>query len=144
MPATGDDLRLAIDLYKDANAGIASLWTFFAGVVVPLLIFVLGFTARVPGSVKLALAVIFSCFAALNAYSMWHTQQTLHSAANAIQEMTAAVGVTPALQPTLSTLRAFGPGTEVSLQIALSLVTLAAIAVAHYSPDMLLRPAASP
>jgi hypothetical protein len=144
MPATGDDLRLAIDLYKDANAGIASLWTFFAGVVVPLLVFVLGFTARVPGSAKLALAVIFSCFAALNAYSMWHTQRTLQFAAQAVQQLATEVGVTAALQPPLSTLRAFGPWTEVSLQIALSVVTLAAIAVAHYSPDMLLRPAARP
>ena len=136
MLATSDDLRLAIDLYKDSNAGVTSLWTFFAGIVVPLLVLVFGFTHRIHRLVKFPLAGIFTLFAALNAYSIWHTQLTLQSAAQAIQQLRLVkdVGVSDALQPTLGNLRAFGPATEVAFQAFLSICTLAAILKAQYKP----------
>jgi hypothetical protein len=142
MVATSDDLRLAIDLYKDSNTVLVSLWTYFASVAVPLLVFVLGFTARIPGRAKIALAVIFSFFAGLNAYSMWRAQLTLQSAAQAIQQLTKEVGVTDALQHPLSTLSVLAPWVDVGMQLTLSVLTLVAIWVAHYNPDMLLKPPA--
>src|ERR1700732_2614752 len=101
MVATSDDLRLAIDLYKDSNAALVSLWTYYASVPVPLLVGVLGFTTRIPGRVKLALALIFAFFAGVNAYSMWRAQLTLQSASQAIQQLTKEVAVTHALQQPL-------------------------------------------
>jgi hypothetical protein len=142
MVATSDDLRLAIDLYKDSNTVLVSLWTYFASVAVPLLVFVLGFTTRIPGRAKIALAVIFSFFAGLNAYSMWRAQLTLQSAAQAIQQLTKEVGVTDALQHPLSTLSVLAPWVDVGMQLTLSVLTLVAIWVAHYNPDMLLKPPA--
>jgi hypothetical protein len=131
--ATGDDLRLAIDLYKDSNAALVSLWAYYASVAVPLLVFVLGFTTRIPGWVKIALAVIFAAFAVSNGYSMWRAQLTLQAAAQAIKEMQgpAGVGVTPALQPVLQTLTVFAPWVDVVMQAILSVGILVAIGVAH-------------
>jgi hypothetical protein len=142
MVATSDDLRLPIDLYKDSNTVLVSLWTYFASLAVPLLVFVLGFTNRIPGRVKIALAVIFSFFAGLNAYSMWRAQLTLQSAAQAIQRLTKEVAVTDALQYPLSTLSVLAPWVDVGMQLTLSVLTLVAIWVAHYNPDMLLKPPA--
>lgn len=142
MVATSDDLRLAIDLYKDSNAALVSLWTYYASVAVPLLVGVLGFTTRIPGRVKLALALIFAFFAGVNAYSMWRAQLTLQSASQAIQQLTNEVAVTHALQQPLITLKVLAPWADVVIQVILSVVILVAIGVAHYSPDMLLKPPA--
>jgi hypothetical protein len=109
---------------------------------VPLVVFILGFTTRVPPWVKIALAVIFAAFAVSNGYSMWRAQLTLQSAAQAIQQLTKEVGVTDALQHPLSTLTVLAPWVDVGMQLTLSVLTLVAIWVAHYNPDMLLKPPA--
>lgn len=147
MLATSDDLRLAIDLYKDSNTSLVSMWTYYASVAVPLLVFVLGFTTRVPGWVKIALGVIFTAFAVSNGYSMWRAQLTLQAAAQAIKEMreAAGVGVTPALQPALSTLTVFAPWADIVMQGILSLGILVAIGVAHVKKlDMFLNSPSRP
>jgi hypothetical protein len=133
MVATPDDLRLAIDLYKDSNAALVSMWAYYASGAVPLLVFVLGFTTRIPGWVKLALAVIFAAFAVSNGYSMWRAQLTLQAAAQAIKAMreTAGVAVTPALQPVLKTLTVFAPWVDVVMRGILSAGILVAIGIAH-------------
>ena len=116
----------SIDTLRTSAGPLRSGWLFLPG----------------PLAGGIALALIFAFFAGVNAYSMWHAQLTLQSASQAIQQLTNEVAVTHTLQQPLFTLKVLAPWADVVIQVILSVVILVAIAVAHYNPDMLLKPPA--
>jgi hypothetical protein len=137
MLAVSDDIRVAMDLYRDSNSTVLSLWTIYTGAALALLGYLIGSKDPISVRAKLALALVFGIFATTNALSLWGAQSTAYSAWQAIDAMRAAKdgGVPASLQEPLSTLKMYRPFLAVAFQAVLSMFALVAIFRSHTLHD---------
>lgn len=137
MLTISDNIKVAMDLYRDSNSTVLSLWTIYTGAAAALLGYLIGSKDPVSFGAKVALAFVFGVFAATNALSLWRAQSTAYFAWQAIDAMRAAKdgGVTASLQEPLSTLKTYQPYVAVAFQAVLSMFALVAIFVSHRLHD---------
>src|SRR5437016_853603 len=82
-----DELKVAIDVFKDANATVNSLWALYSGVALGISGYIIGSKEPVPGRGKLGLATVFLVFAAANFRSLWAVQSIAYTAHLAIDRI---------------------------------------------------------
>jgi Zn-dependent membrane protease YugP len=128
-----DSLKLLVDLYKDANSQVLTLWSIYSAVVFGLLGFIIGGKQPVPGRGKLALGIAFAVFATANAYALFTLQTVAYSASSAIRSFVQSKStVMPSeIQTIVQVLTASSPSYVVLFQIAITVFCLSAIYWAH-------------
>lgn len=126
-----DELKVAIDVFKDANATVNSLWAIYSGVALGISGYIIGSKEPVPGRGKLGLATVFLVFAAANFRSLWAVQSIAYSAHLAIDRISAqAIGLSN-IKDMLSELRVSPPIYLCSFQAFLTICVLVAIWAVH-------------
>jgi len=126
-----DELKVAIDVFKDANATVNSLWTLYSGAALGILGYIIGSKEPVPGRGKLGLATVFLVFAAANSRSLWGVQSVAYSAHLAIDRISAQMIGLSNINDMLSELKVSPPAYVCSFQAFLTICVLVAIWAAH-------------
>lgn len=126
-----DELKLAIDVFKDANATVNSLWALYSGAALGISGYIIGSKKPVPGRGKLGLAVVFLVFAAANVRSLWAVQSIAYTAHLAIDRISAQMIGVSNIRDMLSQLTVSPPAYVCGFQIFLTICVLVAIWAVH-------------
>ena len=128
-----DDLKLAVDLYKDALSTVHTLWGLYSVAAFALLGYILAPKEPVPGRAKLALGVVFLIFALSNAHALWESQGVGYRAVQTIKALRSCDPNSPAppTQALLCSLELYRPALVVIYQLFFTAIALTGLYIAH-------------
>jgi hypothetical protein len=144
VPVNSEDVKLAVDLFKDAHSTVHTLWGLYSVAAFALLGYILAPKEPVPGRGKLALGFVFLIFALSNAHSLWEAQGIGYNAVNSIRTMVGcdSAGTKSPPQDLLCKLELVRPSLIVGFQLFFTAIALAGLYAAHRHEDWLrTRPA---
>jgi len=134
-----DDVKLAVDLFKDSHSTVFTLWSLYSVAVLALLGYILTPKDPVPGRAKLALGAVFFIFALTNAHSLLEAQRVGYNAVTTIQKMlscSSPKAKSPA-EELLCGLELTKPKLVVGFQLFLTTLGLGGLYLAHRHEDWL-------